>query len=55
MKKHIAVLFSIVTSLGIYAQEAVSFDKATEAYNDGEYKKAIDLYLDILESGKHSG
>ena len=54
MKKHIVVLFSMVMSLGIYAQEATSFDKATEAYNDGEYQKAIDLYLDILESGKHS-
>lgn len=54
MKKHIVVLFALVMSLGIYAQEAASFDKATEAYNDGEYQKAIDLYLDILESGKHS-
>ncbi len=54
MKKHIVVLFALVMSLGIYAQEATTFDKATEAYNDGEYQKAIDLYLDILESGKHS-
>ncbi len=54
MKKHIVVLFAITLSLGGYAQEAPSFDKATEAYNDGEYQKAIDLYLDILESGKHS-
>ncbi len=35
-------------------QSEVLFQKATEAYNEGEYQKAINLYNDILENGKHS-
>ncbi len=41
-------------SLGAYAQEDLSFQKATEAYNRGEYQAAIGFYENILENGKHS-
>ena len=43
----------LIVSKGL-AQSEVLFQKATEAYNKGEYQKAIDLYDDILENGKHS-
>ena len=47
------VVFTLF-SLGLFGQSEVLFQKATEAYNKGEYQKAIDLYEDILENGKHS-
>ena len=55
MKKRLLLFtFSIAFLFGTVAQETTSFQKATDAYNGGEYKKAIDLYTNILESGKHS-
>ncbi len=36
------------------AQNEAIFDRATEAYNSGEYQTAVDNYLEILENGKHS-
>lgn len=36
------------------AQNEVLFDRATEAYNGGEYQEAVDNYLEILENGQHS-
>ena len=41
-------------SWGIQAQDTALFDKATEAYNEGEYNTAIGFYEKILENGQHS-
>lgn len=53
MKKvvYIVILFICFAAS---AQKNALFDSATKAYNDGEYQIAIDTYLEILESGKHS-
>lgn len=37
-----------------YAQNETLFDQATEAYNVGEYQRAIDYYHEILDNGEHS-
>lgn len=37
-----------------FAQNEPLFDQATEAYNVGEYERAIDYYLEILNNGQHS-
>lgn len=47
----IAMFFFVPKS---WAQSEVLFQKATDAYNNGDYKKAIDFYSSILENGKHS-
>ena len=47
------VVFILFSTYGI-AQSEVLFQKATDAYNNGEYQKAIGFYENILEQGKHS-
>lgn len=44
-------LFSVLLCSG---QNEEFFDKATTAYNAGEYQNAIDLYKNILKNGAHS-
>lgn len=53
MKK---IVFILVLLLGFTssAQSEALFGKATEAYNAGDYNKAIKNYLEITESGQHS-
>ncbi len=53
MKK---VLYIIVVFIGFIgsAQNDELFNNATEAYNKGEYDKAIELYTQILDNGQHS-
>jgi len=53
MKK---LVFIIVILLGFasYAQSEVLFKRATDAYNEGDYNKAVENYLKILEAGEHS-
>ena len=41
-------------SLSAFGQGEVLFQKATEAYNNGEYEKAIDYYENVLKTWKHS-
>jgi hypothetical protein len=36
------------------AQNEVLFEKATAAYNEGDYEEAVSLYDQILETGAHS-
>lgn len=36
------------------AQNEALFDRATEAYNAGEYQAAVDSYLEIIDNGQHS-
>lgn len=53
MKIYIGLLF--LFSVGIVqGQNNALFDQATEAYNVGEYQKAIESYEKILENGEHS-
>ncbi|WP_209401509.1 SH3 domain-containing protein [Pseudozobellia sp. WGM2] len=48
---YIALFFFGVTAS---AQNEALFNKATEAYNVGEYQNAINGYLEILDNGEHS-
>jgi len=50
----IFIIVFILFSFHGMAQSEVLFQKATDAYNNGEYQKAIDFYGTILEQGKHS-
>ena len=47
------VLFLLMLFQG-FAQNEVLFQKATEAYNQGSYQKAIDFYETILSNKNHS-
>ncbi len=44
------MLFGLVAN----GQNEAIFTKATAAYNDGDYEKAIGFYNSILENGQHS-
>ncbi len=52
--KNTIVIFIIFLGFIGSAQDTTVFGKATTAYNDGEYEKAIDLYSTILREGQHS-
>lgn len=52
MKRIIYLIFLFVTPL--FAQEQELFDKGNTAYNDGDYKAAINYYESILDSGQTS-
>lgn len=54
MKKLISILI-LILGLTAYAQSEALFNRATESYNVGEYQKAVDSYLEILDNGNHSG
>ncbi|WP_086475719.1 MULTISPECIES: SH3 domain-containing protein [Arenibacter] len=53
MIRVLTVLFFLLGTLG-YSQNQELFEKATSFYNEGEYQKAADNYLQILENGEHS-
>jgi len=53
VKKILFIGILLITVIG-YAQGEALFNRATEAYNAGDYQKAIDNYLEILEDGQHS-
>ncbi|MCM4166667.1 Cell division coordinator CpoB [Arenibacter antarcticus] len=53
MVRLLTVLFFTISALG-YAQNQQLFEEATTFYNDGEYQKAADNYLKILDNGEHS-
>ncbi|MEX0288164.1 MAG: tetratricopeptide repeat protein [Flavobacteriaceae bacterium] len=36
------------------AQTGALFNRATDAYNEGDYEKAIEIYKQILDKGEHS-
>ncbi|WP_425234965.1 tetratricopeptide repeat protein [Ulvibacterium sp.] len=52
--KRWASLILLWTGLWSYAQNEAIFEQATSAYNDGDYEKAINHYLEILDNGEHS-
>lgn len=53
VKNAIVILLLLLCLTGI-AQPQTSFEQATTAYNEGDFEKAIDLYLGILDKGQHS-
>jgi len=52
--KKVVYIFILLLGFSASAQQNALFDSATKAYNAGEYQSAVDIYLEILESGKHS-
>lgn len=53
MLRVIIIFVYLFCSLG-FSQNQELFNKATTYYNEGEYTKAADSYLQILENGEHS-
>lgn len=53
MIRVVTVLIFFIYTLGS-SQNQQLFDKATALYNEGEYDKAAESYLQILENGEHS-
>ncbi|MEO0571583.1 MAG: tetratricopeptide repeat protein [Bacteroidota bacterium] len=53
-RKSIFIVVCLLLCFKGFGQSEVLFQKATEAYNKGDYKKAINFYNDILKNGKHS-
>lgn len=53
MKKLMYILFFLFTTLGV-AQNEVLFEKANQAYADGKYQDAVQLYNKILDNGETS-
>ena len=53
MKKLLTIIVLLLSLLGNAQNEAL-FNRATDAYNDGDYPKAIEYYTGILENGQHS-
>lgn len=56
MKKKVLpfLLVLILFGLNASAQNDALFKKANDAYNEGDYVKAADQYLEILDKGEHS-
>ena len=52
--KNIIVLLVILLSFAGHAQNEALFNRATTYYNEGEYEKASENYLKIIENGEHS-
>lgn len=53
MRQALYIIAFLLSFFGTAQNEAI-FNTATEAYNKGDYQKAIDSYLEILENGQHS-
>mgnify|MGYP000565690846 CR=1 FL=1 len=52
--KSLFTVFLVLFSFVVQGQNEALFTNATEAYNSGDYNKAIENYLQIIEAGKHS-
>lgn len=53
MKRIVHIIIFLI-SITASAQNKALFDRATKAYNGGEYQTAVDSYLEILDNGQHS-
>ncbi|MEM7379708.1 MAG: tetratricopeptide repeat protein [Bacteroidota bacterium] len=53
MKKWLTIV-SVLLGFAVYSQNEGLFNRATSAYNEGDYEKAIERYLEILDKGQHS-
>ncbi len=54
MKKTLLTIVLLVFSFGVAGQNNTLFEHATEAYNQGEFQKAIGFYEQILANNQHS-
>lgn len=54
MIKKIVVILVFLFASSTIAQNEVLFSRATDAYNAGDYGKAIEYYEKIIANGKHS-
>lgn len=54
MLKKLSIVFLLFLGFFASAQNEAIFNQATEAYNNGEYEKAINAYLSILNNNEHS-
>ncbi|MFK5973639.1 MAG: tetratricopeptide repeat protein [Flavobacteriaceae bacterium] len=54
MIKRLMPLFVLLMCVTASAQNEALFNKGTDAYNEGEYEKAIQNYMGILNDGQHS-
>lgn len=52
--KKIITTFSLLICFWATAQNAALFNRATTAYNEGNYEQAAESYLKILENEQHS-
>jgi len=52
--KRVLTLLLVILSFFVQGQNEALFRSATEAYNSGDYNKAIENYLGIIETGQHS-
>ncbi len=53
VKKVFSFVF-LLLSFSVWSQNDALFNKATDAYNEGDFNTSIENYLAILENGKHS-
>ena len=54
MFKKLVTLIGLFMVLLCTAQNDQLFEQATDAYNAGDYGKAVSFYNNILDNGKHS-
>jgi tetratricopeptide (TPR) repeat protein len=54
LRTYLFFLFSLILGGPLIGQSETLFEKATDAYNEGNYEDAIGFYEDILEQGEHS-
>ena len=52
--KHLLNILVFLIFLATNAQNTTLFESANKAYNEGEYQKSVDTYLQIIENGEHS-
>lgn len=52
-RKIVSLVF-LMLALTAWGQNELLFNKATDAYNNGDFKTSIDNYLTIIENGEHS-
>ncbi|NAS12486.1 tetratricopeptide repeat protein [Poritiphilus flavus] len=53
MKKWLTIAL-VLLGFAVYSQNEGLFNRATSAYNEGDYEKAIERYMEILDKGQHS-
>jgi len=52
--RKVVVFIAIFSFFWTFAQNEALFKSANDAYNEGDYVKAADQYLEILDKGAHS-
>ncbi|MEJ2162985.1 MAG: tetratricopeptide repeat protein [Robiginitalea sp.] len=44
----------ILHAMVVFGQPEALFEKATQAYNQGNYDEALSYYQEVLDTGSHS-